>query len=63
MGFLWDLIQHSQIQDQRRQSETLETRVRKLEDELQQTRQLLRTLLERLEAKFDEDLDQDGRVG
>jgi hypothetical protein len=63
MGFLWDLIQHSQIQDQRRQSETLETRVRKLEDELLQTRQLLRTLLERLEAKFDEDLDQDGRVG
>lgn len=63
MGFLWDLIQHNQIEDQRRQSETLETRVRTLEDELQQTRQLLRTLLERLEAKFDEDIDKDGRVG
>ena len=63
MGFLWDLIQHSQIQDQRRQADTLETRVSQLEDELRQTRQLLRTLLERLEAKFDEDIDKDGRVG
>ena len=63
MGFLWDLIQHNQIQDQRRQSETVEARVRRLEDELLQTRQLLQTLLERLEAKFGEDLDKDGRIG
>ena len=63
MGFLWDLIQHNQIQDQRRQADTLETRVRHLEEELLQTRQLLRTLIERLEAKFGEDIDRDGRVG
>jgi hypothetical protein len=63
MGFLWDLIQHNQIQDQRRQSDTLDARVRRLEEELLQTRQLLRTLLERLEAKFGEDLDKDGRIG
>ena len=63
MGFLWDLIQHNQIQDQRRQADTLEGRVRNLEEELLKTRQLLRTLLERLEAKFGEDIDKDGRVG
>jgi hypothetical protein len=63
MGFLWDLIQHNQIQDQRRQADTLEARVRRLEEELLQTRQLLGTLLERLEAKLGEDLDKDGRVG
>lgn len=63
MGFLWDLIQHNQIQDQRRQAETIEARVRRLEEELLQTRQLLQTLLERLETKFGEDLDKDGRIG
>lgn len=63
MGFLWDLIQHNQIQDQRRQADTLENRVTKLEEELLQTRKLLRTLLERLEAKFGEDLDKNGRIG
>lgn len=63
MGLFWDLIQHSQIQDQRRHSETLEGRVRQLEEELQRTNQLLRTLLERLEQRFGEDLDKDGHVG
>ena len=63
MGFLWDLIQHNQIQDQRRQAGTLDSRVTKLEEELLQTRKLLQTLLERLEAKFGEDIDKDGRIG
>ena len=63
MGFLWDLIQHSQIRDQHRQSQSLEARVSQLEEELRQTQQLLRTLLERLESRFGEDLDKDGRVG
>ena len=63
MGLFWDLILHSQIQDQRHRAETLEERVRQLEEELQLTKQLLRTLLERLETHFGEDLDKDGRVG
>lgn len=63
MGLFWDLIQHSQIQDQKRQSQTIEARVRQLEEELAQTRELLRTLLERLETHFGEDLDKDGRIG
>jgi hypothetical protein len=63
MGLFWDLIQHNQIQEQRRQAETLEERVRLLEAELTQTKQLLQRLLERLETHFGEDLDKDGRVG
>jgi hypothetical protein len=63
MGFVWDLIQHSQIEDQRERSQTLEARVTALEEELRQTRQLLRTLLERLETRFGEDLDGSGTIG
>jgi hypothetical protein len=63
MGLFWDLIQHNQIQEQRRHAETLDERVKRLEQELQQTKQLLGTLLERLETHVGEDLDKDGRVG
>jgi chaperonin cofactor prefoldin len=63
MGFLWDLIQHNQIQDQQRRAETLDDRVRQLEEDLRHTRELLRTLIERLETRFGEDIDKDGRVG
>ena len=41
MGFLWDLIQHSQIREQGERTGTLESRVEALEGELRQTRQLL----------------------
>lgn len=63
MGFLWDLIQHNQIEDQRRASRTLEERVVRLEDELRQTREVLQTLIRRLETRFGEDIDKDGKVG
>lgn len=63
MGFLWDLIQHNQIEDQRRASRTLEERVVRLEDELGQTREVLQTLIRRLETRYGEDIDKDGRVG
>jgi hypothetical protein len=63
MGLFWDLIQHSQISDQSRRSESLEARVLDLEKEMHATQQLLRTLLQRLETHFGEDIDRDGRVG
>lgn len=63
MGFLWDLIQHSQIQEQGQRTGTLESRVAALEAELRQTRQLLRQALERLEKKFGDDFDGDGKAG
>jgi len=63
MGFLWDLIQHSQIEEQSRRSGTLEARVAQLEGELYQVRQTLHEALRRLEHRFGEDLDGDNRVG
>jgi hypothetical protein len=63
MGFLWDLIQHSQIQEQGERTGSLESRVMRLEDELSQTRQLLAEALKRLEARLGDDLDGDGKVG
>ena len=63
MGFLWDLIQHSQIREQSDRTGNLESRVRRLEDDLAETRRVLHEALTRLEAKLGEDLNRDGRVG
>ena len=63
MGLFWDLIQQDAIDKQRDHSATLEERVKTLEAELQETRALLRAVIERLEAHVGVDLDQDGRVG
>ena len=63
MGFLWDLIQHSQISDQRKRSKSLEDRVEWLETELDATQKLLVEMVRRLEDRFGEEFDGDGRVG
>ena len=63
MGFLWDLVQHSQINDQKQRSDSLEGRVAWLESELDATQKLLVEMARRLEERFDEDFDGDGRVG
>lgn len=62
MGFLWDLIQHGQIEEQADKSRSLEQRVQKLEADLLSTRRLLLAALERLETHLRIDLDQDGKV-
>ena len=63
MGFLWDLIQHSQIREQSDRTGTLESRVRALEEELTETRRVLSQALTRIEQRLGEDLDRDGKVG
>ena len=63
VGFLWDLIQHSQIQQQNDRTGSLESRVRRLEEELAETRRVLSQALTRIEQRFGEDLNQDGKVG
>src|SRR5205823_3951715 len=63
MGFLWDLVQQSQISDQRDRSSSLEDRVAVLEGDLQETRQLVRSLIERLETNLKTDLNADEKVG
>jgi hypothetical protein len=63
MGLFWDLMQQSQISDQRGRADSLEGRVSRLENELYEARQLLHTLVSVLEKEYDRDIDGDGRVG
>jgi hypothetical protein len=63
MGLFWDLIQQSQISQQRSSTESLEQRVRELETDLREVKQIQLRLLETLEAHFGRDIDGDGRVG
>lgn len=63
MGLIWDLVQHSQINDARDHAASLEQRVVRLEDELRRTNESFVRLLQALERRFGEDLDGDGRVG
>lgn len=63
MGIFWDLIQQSQIQDQKSKADTLEIRVRNLERELYQTREILMKTLKILEEHTGKDLNGDGKIG
>ncbi|MBB6326685.1 hypothetical protein FHS59_002313 [Algoriphagus iocasae] len=63
MGLFWDLIQQGQIQDQKSKAETLEIRVRNLERELFQTREILLKALKILEEQSGKDIDGDGKIG
>ena len=63
MGIFWDLIQQSQISDQRSRSDTNEERITRLEEELYDVRKLLHKLVQTLETHFGEDIDGGGRVG
>ena len=63
MGLLWDLMQQSQLKEHEARAGDLEGRVTALEAELAQTRQILNEALRRLEKKFEEDLNRDGRIG
>ena len=63
MGLFWDLIQQSQIGDQRKKADDLDTRVRLLEGELRRTQRTLHDLVMLLEKRFGEDIDADGKLG
>ncbi|SFB51730.1 hypothetical protein [Algoriphagus aquimarinus] len=63
MGLFWNLIQQSQIQDHKSKAETLEARVRNLEWELANTRELLIKTLKILEEQSGKDIDGDGKIG
>jgi hypothetical protein len=63
MGLFWDLMQQSQISDQRSRATSLEERVQYLENELARTQKTLHTLVAVLEKEYGKDIDGDGRVG
>jgi hypothetical protein len=63
MGLFWDLIQQSQISDQREQTGSLAERIVRLEGELVEMKRRHTDLLLMLERHFGQDLNQDGRIG
>jgi hypothetical protein len=63
MGLFWDLIQQSQIGEQRQRATSLEARVIALEAQVAETRRLFAALLQHLETHFGKDIDRDGKVG
>lgn len=63
MGFLWDLIQESQIRDQKSTTQNLSARVEELEAAVRRMQGIQRQLIERLEEHFGDDIDGDGKVG
>ena len=63
MGIFWDLMQEEALENQKAQSETLEDRIDHLEQELKNTKALLRKTLEALETHIVKDIDGDGKLG
>ena len=63
MGMLWEVVQTGLMYGQKRKSDSVEDRVRALEDQLQLTQNTLRSLVQKLEQLHGMDIDQDGRVG
>ena len=63
MGIFWDLIQQSEIQEQSKKAENLEERVTLLEQELAETKTVLKKTLLALENYLGKDIDGDGKTG
>ncbi len=63
MGLFWDLIQQSQISEQKSRTASVEERLAWVETELSRTQQTMHLLLQRLETHLGEDIDRDGSVG
>lgn len=63
MGLFWDLIQQSKINEQGEKAANLAQRVAQLENELSETKQLLRKTLLTLEKHVGQDIDGDGKLG
>jgi hypothetical protein len=63
MGILWEIVQTGLMYGQIRKSDTIEDRVKSLEDQLSRTQDTLRNLVRKLEQIQGIDIDGDGRVG
>ena len=63
MGVLWEVLQTGLMYGQKRKSDTIEDRVRALEDQLQLTQNTLRNLVKKIEEIHGLDVDGDGRIG
>lgn len=63
MGIFWDLLQQDELEKQRTQSDNIEERLAILEEDLAQTKALLKKTLIALETHLVKDIDGDGKAG
>lgn len=63
MGLFWDLIQQSELDEQKGKAESLEERITALEDDLVKTKALLLKTLKLLEERSGRDINEDGQIG
>ncbi|MDT0540156.1 MULTISPECIES: hypothetical protein [Croceitalea] len=63
MGIFWDLLQENELEKQQKQADSIEERVKELENQLANTKTLLKKTLEALELHLNKDIDGDGQTG
>lgn len=63
MGIFWDLLQQDELEKQQTQSDNIEERLAILEEDLAQTKALLKKTLIALETHLVKDIDGDGKAG
>jgi len=63
MGVLWEILQSGYIYGQKRKSDSMEDRVRFLEDQHGRVQETLRKLVMEIERLHGMDIDGDGKVG
>jgi hypothetical protein len=63
MGIFWDLVQQDEIEKQKEKASSVEERVKLLEEDLVNTKVLLRKTLIALEKHLVIDIDGDGKTG
>lgn len=63
MGIFWDLLQQDELEKQQEQANSVEERVKFLEEDLANTKALLKKTLIVLETHLSKDIDGDGKAG
>ena len=63
MGIFWDLVQQDEIEKQKEKASSIEERVKLLEEDLANTKVLLKKTLIALETHLVKDIDGDGKTG
>ena len=63
MGILWEIVQTGLMYGQHRKSDSVDDRVKFLEDQVVATQNTLRNLVKKLEEINKADIDGDGKVG
>jgi DNA-binding protein H-NS len=63
MGIFWDLLQQDELEKQQEQANNVEDRVALLEEDLANTKALLKKTLIALETHLSKDIDGDGKTG